>query len=173
MGVWWIGASRPDAPLLDGVCARLGRVFAHTVSLFEDVRRPADSLDPRRGQHSSGRILRFLGAARPGQRVLAVTDADLFVPVLTFVFGEAELGGHAAVVSTARLGRHEGPAPLRARLAKEAIHELGHTFGLVHCPERRCAMARSSQLVDVDDKEAELCSDCRSLLRDKEREGAT
>jgi archaemetzincin len=173
MGVWWIGTSRPDAGLLEAVCARLGRVFAHSVLLLEDVRRPADTLDPRRGQHSSGRILRFLAEARPGQRVLAVTDADLFVPVLTFVFGEAELGGRAAVVSTARLGRHDGPALLRARLAKEAIHELGHTFGLVHCPERRCAMARSGQLVDVDDKDAELCGDCRSLLRDKQSEGAT
>jgi archaemetzincin len=173
MGVWWIGSSGPDAGLLHAVCARVGRVFASTAVLLEDGRRPADTLDARRGQHASGRILRFVAEARPRQRVLAVTDADLFVPVLTFVFGEAELGGHAAVVSTARLGRHDGPGLLRARLLKEAVHELGHTFGLVHCVERRCAMARSSQLADVDDKQAELCGDCSSLLRDKQREGAT
>jgi archaemetzincin len=89
---------------------------------------------------------------------------DLFIPVLTFVYGEALLGGRCAVVSTARLGRlpgSAGPDLSSSRLAKECVHELGHTFGLVHCSTARCVMARSVSLASVDGKSATFCNDCR------------
>ena len=79
-------------------------------------------------------------AASPGDRVLAVTDVDLFIPVLTFVYGEAQLGGRAAVVSTARLSvepRAPTTPAVARRLVKETVHELGHTFGLLHCDAPR------------------------------------
>lgn len=171
--MWWIGTAAEDGPLLDPVCRQLNHAFGRPVLLIDDPRRPGDTLDARRGQHSSGAILRWLARLRPAERLLAVTDVDLFVPVLTFVFGEAQLGGHAALVSTARLMPDDGPALLRARLAKEAVHELGHTFGLTHCPDHGCAMARSTTLYDVDRKDPWLCADCRSLLEDRERGGAS
>lgn len=171
--MWWIGAAREDGPLLDPVCRQVNHAFERPVQRIDDPRRPGDTLDPRRGQHSSGAILRWLAELHPGQRLLAVTDVDLFVPVLTFVFGEAQLGGHAAIVSTARLMADDGPSLLRARLAKEAVHELGHTFGLTHCPDHGCAMARSATLFDVDRKNPWLCPDCRSLLEDRERGGTS
>ena len=71
--------------------------------------------------------------------MLGVTDRDLFIPILTYVFGEAQLGGRAAVVSTARLVEDVelfGPQLLVERLAKEAVHEVGHAFGLLHCATR-------------------------------------
>jgi archaemetzincin len=96
--------------------------------------------------------------------VVGVTDMDLFIPVLTFVFGEAQLGGRAAVVSTARLmpdgGMMLNGRLLVARLAKEAVHELGHSFGLTHCDESHCVMSRSTSLIDVDTKNGGLCHDC-------------
>ena len=77
-----------------------------------------------------------------------MTDADLFIPVLTFVYGEAQLGGRAAVVSTARLaveqGRHD-PALVAERIVKECVHELGHTFGLLHCDTPGCVMTPVGQ----------------------------
>jgi archaemetzincin len=104
--------------------------------------------------------------ADPNARVLGVTACDLFVPVLTFVFGEAQLDGNCAVVSTARL--HEDfygmPARtdlLRERLVKEAAHELGHTFGLRHCADWRCVMASSHAVERLDVKTAEFCGACR------------
>jgi len=169
--LWWIGAGTGDEHLLEPVCRQVGHAFGRTAQRIDDARRPAETLDPRRGQHSSGAILRWVAGLRPAQRLLAVTDVDLFVPVLTFVFGEAQLGGHAALVSTARLMPHDGAPLLRARLAKEAVHELGHTFGLTHCPDHGCAMARSATLFDVDRKSARLCADCWSLLQDRERGG--
>jgi predicted Zn-dependent protease len=109
-------------------------------------------------------------------KVLAVTDADLFIPILTFVFGEAQLGGPAAVVSTARLGGNAGvpqdPRRVMARLVKECVHELGHTFGLIHCGLPRCAMARSPSLVEVDAKASTLCGDCRVRFTDLRRAAA-
>jgi archaemetzincin len=171
LALWWIGAGAGDGQLLEPVCRQVGEAFGRAVQRIDDPRRPTDTLDGRRGQHSSGAILRWVAALRPAQRLVAVTDVDLFVPVLTFVFGEAQLGGHAALVSTARLVPDDGSAMLRARLAKEVVHELGHTFGLTHCPDHGCAMARSATLYDVDRKRAWLCPDCHSLLQDRERGG--
>jgi len=132
--------------------------------------RPADAFDPRRGQHSSTRILGWLAAACPPRigKLLAVTDVDLFIPILTFVYGEAQLGGRAAVVSTARLQDGRGPtrSPLfLSRLLKEAVHELGHTFSLLHCGQEGCVMSRSVNLTEVDAKGETLCDDCRACLK--------
>jgi archaemetzincin len=120
---------------------------------------PRHGWDGRRRQHHSGALLDWLGRAVPEGRVLGVTDVDLFIPVLTFVFGEAQLGGRAALVSTARL-RGSDPRLLIERLAKEAVHELGHALGLVHCADAACAMSRSATLRDVDRKGNLLCRDC-------------
>jgi archaemetzincin len=173
--VWWIGEKEPHAPMIEHVRKHVARAFGVTVQVFESPARPADSYDARRKQHSSTRILRWLLEAGPrGSKVLGVTDADLFIPILTFVFGEAQLGGGAAVVSTARLSE---PAPeidgrlVIERLAKEAVHEMGHAFGLLHCGTPRCAMSRSASVRDVDGKRGELCQDCRSRLRERLAQG--
>ena len=102
-------------------------------------------------------------------KVLGITDVDLFIPVLTYVFGEAQVPGAAAVVSLARLrftyDERPAPSPLvEARLLKECLHEPGHTFGLVHCSDRICLMARSNSLLDVDRKGERFCRDCRQRL---------
>ncbi len=157
--------------------AQAERAFAVHARLLHSHDRPVDTFDVRRQQHSTGRILRWLAAARPRQvhKILGITDADLFTPVLAFVFGEAQLDGAAAVVSTARLSAPEaaapGAAPYRARLVKEAIHELGHTFGLIHCAHTACVMARSVNLAQVDAKNDLLCHDCRVRLREANRVG--
>ena len=124
----------------------------------------------------SGAILKWIlevGPA-PGARAgkfLGVTDQDLFIPILTYVFGEAQLSGAAAVVSTARLLEDVdlfGPRLLAERLAKEAVHELGHAFGLRHCATPRCVMGRSSGVRDVDEKGPVPCEECRGRLEQQE-----
>jgi archaemetzincin len=89
--------------------------------------------------------------------------------VLSFVYGQAQLEGTVAVVSLARLraefhGLPADPPALERRAAVEAVHELGHTFGLMHCPERRCPMSLSIDLLDLDRKTAEPCASCSALL---------
>ncbi|MCL4540093.1 MAG: archaemetzincin family Zn-dependent metalloprotease [Bacteroidetes bacterium] len=102
-------------------------------------------------------------------RILGVTSGDLFVPVLTYVFGEAQLSGKVAVVSSHRLndelyGLGANRELLRLRLLKECIHELGHTFGLLHCNDYLCVMHSSTGVEEIDVKTERLCKDCRSKL---------
>ena len=102
-------------------------------------------------------------------RAIGVTRLDLFVPILTFVFGEAELGGRCAVVSLQRLDERFYGVPareelLRERLVKEAVHELGHTFGLRHCEDWRCVMTSSHAVDRLDVKGVEFCRECRGMV---------
>jgi archaemetzincin len=166
--VWWIGESAPDRALLEHVVVHLARAFERPTAVWWGQERPRHAYDAKRRQHASGAILRWLLEAGPGAgKVLGVTDQDLFIPILTYVFGEAQLGGGAAVVSTARLLEDVdviGPRLLVERLAKEAVHEMGHAFGLVHCGTPVCVMSRSAGVRDVDEKEPALCEECRARL---------
>ena len=129
---------------------------------------PEISFDPSRGQYNSTLLLAQLlrGPSDGALRVLGVTSLDLFVPILTYVFGEAQLNGRAAVVSIERLRNEAYGLPsdetlLRTRLEKEAIHELGHTFGLLHCLDSTCVMHSSTYAEQIDIKYGHFCTTCR------------
>ncbi len=101
--MWWIGERHPGETDLDHVRFHLERAFELSVASWNGTERPEDAYDARRKQWSSSRILAWLARAGPEGKLIAVTDVDLFIPILTFVFGEAQVGGRTAVVSTARL----------------------------------------------------------------------
>ena len=166
--VWWIGEEEVDGALMDHVRQHLTRAFGVPALRWDGLDRPRHAFDPRRKQHASGVVLRWLLEAGPrGGKVLGVTDRDLFIPILTYVFGEAQLGGAAAVVSTARLLEDVelvGPRLLVERLAKEAVHEVGHAYGLLHCATPGCVMGRSPAVREVDEKSSDLCAECRRHL---------
>ncbi len=97
--------------------------------------------------------------------------------MLTFVFGQSQLDGAGAVVSTYRLqnefyGLPSNDELLFERAVKEVIHELGHAFGLVHCPDYLCVMSAATYVEDVDLKQAELCRECRTQLLEPRRSEA-
>ena len=99
---------------------------------------------------------------------------DLYIPVLTFVFGEAQLADGGAVVSAHRLrqefyGLPTDPELLHQRLLKEALHELGHTYGLRHCPDYTCVMSASNGVERIDLKRPDFCPACAQLLPADER----
>jgi len=166
--VWWIGERPAEEPVMAHVRRHLAEAFQRPALPWSSAARPQGTLDPKRSQHASGAVLRWLlEAGPPGGKVLGVTDQDLFIPILTYVFGEAQLGGVAAVCSTARLGEGvelAGPRLLTERLAKEAVHEVGHAFGLHHCDTPACVMGRSAGLRGVDEKSHLLCNVCRRRL---------
>lgn len=129
------------------------------------------SYDPSRAQYNSTYILKGLLNINEIQnsKIIGITDVDLFIPILTFVFGEAQLDGHAAVVSTFRLqpeyyGLPADETLLYERLERETIHELGHTFGLRHCENFECVMTSSMTADDIDIKSANFCQSCKKEL---------
>ena len=131
-----------------------------------------DAFDPSRVQYNSSLILRQLIKKPPldAEKILGVLDVDLFIPILTFVFGEAQLKGIGAVVSTRRLhnrfyGLPENREVTTDRLLKEAVHELGHTFGLIHCSQPKCVMNSSTYAENIDQKPAELCPLCQKSIK--------
>jgi archaemetzincin len=181
IALWWIGTARMDEDAMEQARQHLQGHFESEVALQVRPGRPQDAWDPQRRQWSSSRLVGWLAGQAPqwASRVLGVVDEDLFIPVLSYVFGEAQLGGRAAVVSTARLAaaptegagwralfsRGADPRELfLTRLMKECAHELGHTFGLVHCADRTCLMSRSPSISHVDVKGRELCPRCRHRL---------
>lgn len=151
------------------------RTLGFELQLLDPLPDPEYAFDARRRQYSSIEVMRvFAGVAPAGDtKVVGITECDLFIPVLTFVFGQAQLGGRFAMVSLARLRQEFYGLPadrdvLCDRAVKEVAHELGHTFGLAHCPSLDCAMSLSTDIGQVDAKRAGYCDSCASALRETE-----
>jgi len=168
----------PDRKLLRELVPAIWDAFHVPVEVRECGIDLPPFFDEERGQYNSTRILRHIKEHRPVSHhlpaslkeddvtMLAVLPHDLFIPILTFVFGEAELKGTAAVVSYHRLeNQRYGLAPdhtlLSQRLRKEALHELGHTLGLLHCPSQQCVMRSSTNVEEIDLKGGDFCGECR------------
>jgi archaemetzincin len=155
----------------EGLCRDL------QIALEEIFRLPCEWLSPvldagfalhgERQQYHSSRILEQVQSHFSGNswRLIGVTGLDLYIPVLTFVFGEAQMNGPCAVVSGYRLrqefyGLPPDPSILLDRLVKECVHEVGHTLGLTHCEDYRCAMASNHSVEGIDLKERVFCPAC-------------
>jgi archaemetzincin len=166
--------------LLDAIGPLLESVFHVPVEQRRYTLALDGFFDSTRGQLNSTSILLHLRSHYPHFRpdvhtkLLAMTPDDLFIPILTYVFGEAEVGGSVAVVSTFRLlperyGLGQDNALFERRVLTEAVHEIGHAFGLIHCSEQDCAMHSSSSVEEIDLKGWRLCGACAEELKRKER----
>jgi archaemetzincin len=133
---------------------------------------PRDAYHPTRRQYNSTQLLAKLLELKlaEGNKMLGVTEVDLFIPILTFVFGEAQLGGRVALISAHRLhpqfyGLPEDKKLFYSRCEKEAKHELGHTRGLTHCRNYDCVMHVSNSVEQVDLKGSSFCATCDGLMQ--------
>jgi archaemetzincin len=166
-----IPIGRVAVDLLDYLALALpGDVGAECVVLARSI-DPRSALDAGRRQYYSTRLLQDVLEIGPAGRgkILAVADIDLCIPILTFVFGEAQLGGRAAVMSGHRLRQEFYGLPpdtdlYYARCEKEAAHELGHTYGLRHCQNHQCVMQFSNSVEEVDLKPSTYCGRCSEML---------
>ena len=154
---------------LENLARILAGAFRVPCHVRSDTLNVEFAYDARRNQFHSTAILAALQPLTNGNRILAVTGMDLYVPVLTFVFGEAQLTGNCAVVSLHRLreevyGLPPNPQLQAERLFKEAVHELGHTFGLRHCDDWRCVMTSSHSVEWLDVKSVKFCRACRKAI---------
>jgi archaemetzincin len=150
----------------------LAKEFSVVCEVLDPEPDPSYAWSAQRQQYSSTEILAALAARPlpPAASLLAVTPLDLYIPILTFVFGEAQLNGPCAVVSTFRLRQEFYGLPadsnlLTSRLIKESVHELGHTLGISHCNDYACVMAPSHAVEWIDLKNTSLCELCRGVAK--------
>lgn len=160
-----------DWSVLDAVAEAVARTFGRPCHRTPPRPIPRHIRPGRRGQYLARLFLAALRKLplRDAERRLGVVDLDLYAPGLNFVFGQASVPGAEAVIALPRLrqsfyGLPDDPVLFTARAIKEAVHELGHTYGLDHCPDRHCVMHFSNRLADTDAKRASFCVRCRGEL---------
>jgi len=136
------------------------------------MENPRYAYNDTRYQYNSKLILKHLLQKSPPDtlRLVGVTSVDLYVPILQFVFGLAQIEGQCSIISLHRLWPEYYDQPsdrdlLLARVEKTALHELGHTFGMTHCRDRRCVMYSSVRIEDTDLKQPDFCPTCFELFQ--------
>lgn len=158
------------------VAANVQTILQVPVDLLGGVVVPAHTFQPQRQQYDAGLILKHLAQLPfPNHaRIIALTNVDLCIPILTHVFGEAELGGRVAVVSDFRLRHNDDGtfAPLDRyyeRLAKVALHEVAHTLSVYHCNDSKCVMSFSAKVQHLDEVGLYFCERCEFMVRESLR----
>ena len=155
-----------DDALLESLRASLEEIFGQKTLISDKIQLPKEGWHRDRGQYLASPILAALTPpSSSADRVLGVVNVDLFAQGLNFVFGQADATGRRAVISLYRLRQEFYGLPhdeviFHQRTLKEAVHELGHTYGLGHCPNPACIMHFSNTLSDTDFKGSNFCSKC-------------
>jgi archaemetzincin len=154
------------------VAANIQAIFTIEVDTCPPLAIPQHAYQDHRQQYDAALILKHLTqlSLPPYGRLLALTTVDLCIPIFTFVYGEAEVGGKVAVVSAFRLRRNEDGSPASMeryyeRLVKVALHEVAHTFSVYHCEDTGCLMHFSSTLSDLDKVKIMLCDRCEFVMQ--------
>jgi archaemetzincin len=154
------------------VAANIQAILETPVEMLPAMAIPEEAFQRHRCQYDAGLVLKYLArfSFPHHSRILAITDVDLCTPILTFVFGQAELGLNLAIVSDFRL-KHTKEGIMAAesiyyeRLAKVALHEIAHTFSLYHCETPKCLMQFSHGLSHLDELDIFFCERCSFMLR--------
>jgi len=170
MGIVLVAVGEIDRNVIDWLKNDLNKVFNKQVSTGRGMPEPDYAYDNKRKQYLSTAILNGIMEQKeyaPYEKILGIVNHDLFVPDLNFVFGQAS--PKAAVISLTRLRQTfyhltEDQNLFHQRVLTEAVHELGHTYGLEHCGNPRCVMFFSNSLMDTDRKGSEFCPSCKSKL---------
>jgi archaemetzincin len=160
-----------EQALVSRVREAIEQSFSLQSKVIIETEYPIYAFEPKRNQYYARRIIEKMVCGLPGdcEKVIGITDVDLCTPVLTFVYGEAQLGGNVAIVSFNRLKQEFYHLPrndrlLCERLVKECIHELGHCYGLFHCSNAQCIMAFSSSILSIDNKSKNFCVGCKNFF---------
>jgi archaemetzincin len=158
--------------LLEMVVEDVKREFSLPVKTREGHLDLSEFYDSARRQYDGNRLIHEIEArfASDREKTLGLFNVDLFIPILTYIFGQAFLNGRTGIASIFRLSneRYGIKADEKLfvdRIRKEVIHELGHTFGLIHCRNTECVMRSSTYVEDIDQKGSGLCIDCKAALR--------
>jgi archaemetzincin len=148
--------------------------FFTTVNIKEGHLDLSEFYDPGRRQYNGTRLLKEVETVFSSDlnKTIGLFNVDLYIPILTYIFGQAFLNGSAGIASLYRLsneryGMNTDDKFILERFKKEVIHELGHTFGLIHCHIPTCVMRSSTYVEDIDQKSTNLCFRCRNEICSK------
>jgi archaemetzincin len=162
--------------ILTQVRTAMGHAFGLPIRQLPPRALPLSGYDPHRNQYFSTELLKKMLKQVPADtlKILGITAVDLFIPIMKYIFGEAQVSGKGAIISIFRLrpelyGLDPDRAVFGERIAKEAVHELGHTFGLTHCRDPLCVMNSSCLIGETDCKGTDLCPTCRELYHWSQR----
>lgn len=157
--------------VLERIVSDVGEQFHLPVHQEESHADLSVYYDPRRRQYDGNRLLKMLDVMYPdhGQKTMGLFRIDLYIPILTYIFGQAVFNGHSGIASLYRLkneqyGMERDDALLYDRFRKVVIHELGHAFGLIHCKVPSCVMRSATYVEDLDLKKHTFCPKCEEQL---------
>ena len=160
-----------EKDFLEMTAETVGHEFQSVVNIKEGHIDLSEFYDPARRQYNGNNLLKYVDSqfVADSVKTLGLFNVDLFIPILTFIFGQAYLGGRTGIASYYRLdneryGMGKDNRFLLDRFRKEVIHELGHTFGLIHCQDPICVMRSSTYVEDIDQKKLHFCFNCRTQL---------
>lgn len=160
-----------EKELLEIIVDDVEREFSVPVKTREGYLDLSDYYDPTRKQYNGNELLKEIESrfATETSKTLGIFNVDLYIPILTYIFGQAFLNGRSGIASIYRLsneryGIKKDQTIFIDRIRKEVIHELGHTFGLIHCSNPTCVMRSSTYVEDIDQKKHFLCSKCKTDL---------
>ncbi|MCK4919477.1 MAG: archaemetzincin family Zn-dependent metalloprotease [Bacteroidales bacterium] len=156
---------------LENIAKEVSREFRFPVYIEESQIELNDFYDPIRRQYDGNGILKEIDSSSTSTLVkkIGLFRIDLFIPILTYIFGQAILNGNTGIASLYRLRNEQyGMTPddelLFDRFTKVVIHELGHSFGLIHCHVPTCVMRSSTYVEDIDQKSQHICKKCRASI---------
>ena len=160
-----------EKDFLEKTAEAVKQEFGCQVNLRDGHIDLSEFYDPARRQYNGNALLKQVDSILypDSVKTMGLFNVDLFIPILTFIFGQAFLGGRSGIASIYRLSNERyGIAGddqfLLDRFKKEVIHELGHTFGLIHCLNPTCVMRSSTYVEDIDQKDQHFCLACKGGL---------
>ncbi len=160
----------PAAAAVQGVVVALRAFYPVEVRILPTASMPPTAWYAPRKRWRADRLLTWLESKLPavGAKVMGLTTADISTTKAGVndwgVLGLGTLDGTSCVISTFRTLRGVSAAMARERLAKVAVHEVGHTFDLDHCPTAKYLMEDARAKVATVDGEVDLCPVCRQKL---------
>ena len=160
-----------DTDIIRNVAEAVKKEFFMNVNIKEGHLDLSEFYDPTRRQYNGVRLVNVVESTFSSDlsKTIGLFNVDLFIPILTYIFGQAFLNGRTGIASSYRLSNERYGIKLDEKLVlerfiKEVIHELGHTFGLIHCHVPACVMRSSTYVEDIDQKSSHLCPGCRGEL---------